>query len=171
MTMREAKELYLKYDCSYFAMCMKDFTGYMEYRRVEVPKKHENHWRNKKASLLFKEVCQKKDYLSFYRLYKTVVVFWDKRHLHIILKALKIIGFPMKMRDRIGVAEIILGSNCRTRNKGMILWAGDLKETEIVVFLYIYVCKILKNASDSNIELERRIQRSRKILRKIEENL
>ena len=40
MTTDEAKELYLKSNCSYFIMCTYHYSSYMEYRQLGLPKDH-----------------------------------------------------------------------------------------------------------------------------------
>lgn len=42
MTTKEAREIYLKSDCSYFVMCTNFYASYIEYKKLGLPTDLEN---------------------------------------------------------------------------------------------------------------------------------
>ena len=56
MTTKEAREIYLKSDCSYFIMCTKYYSDYIQYRQLEIPRNQETEWKNEKIQILYDEI-------------------------------------------------------------------------------------------------------------------
>ena len=97
MTTDEAKELYLKSDCSYFIMCTYHYSSYMEYRQLGLPKEQEDLWKNEKLRMLKVQMQKTGDYKIFGRLYDIAVTFRDYPRLFMMWDAFKqitAIGYP-----------------------------------------------------------------------------
>ena len=161
--MREAKDFYLKYNCSYFTMCMQDYSKYMEYRRIEVPDKQEKHWKCKKINMLYRQICIDKDCTLFHIMYTLAEDFWDYTQLEKLMRALEIINISNRAGDGIGIAEIILADKTPTTKGGMIYWAKEMGEYEMTEALYKYVKNILMGISRVNDREEKQIRQIKRL--------
>lgn len=167
MTTREAREIYLNADCSYFLMCTNNYSDYVEYRRLELPKAQEVVWKNEKIKMLYNDIRRTGDYRIFNRLYEIAVEFRDYEKLMLMLEALKQIKEPLTPRQRIDVAETILGRKLPKVRSGIIYWAYDNGQKGIAVLLMNQVLEFLKIPNVTEIELERKIQKGKRLCRKI----
>ena len=167
MTTREAKEIYLKSDCSYFIMCTNYYSDYMEYRRLEIPKNQETEWKNEKIKTLYAEVRRTGNVKMFRRLYEIAVEFRDYEKLQITINALRSIKEPLTPKQRLEVSETILGRKALKVRSGLIYWAYDNGQRGIAILLMDLVLEYLNIPNVTAIELERKIQKERRICKKI----
>lgn len=167
MTMQEAKEIYLKYDCSYFAMCSEDYSNYMEYRRAEVPQRKENEWKNRKIAAFYRELCITGNGDVFGKMYEIAADFWDYTHFKIVCSALEVMQKQKRIKERVKIAEIVVGGNYSVIKGGLIFWAGDLGKYDLANQLYKYACAIVCEISYMDTALEKRIMRMQRLLDKL----
>ncbi len=167
MTTREAREIYLNSDCSYFLMCTNNYSGYIEYRKLGLQKAQEEVWKNEKLQMLSAEMRRTGDYRIFQRLYGIAVEFRDYEKLGIMLDALKRIKKPLTPLQRIEIAETILGRKFTRVRSGMIYWAYDNGQKGIAILLMDEVLQYLDIPNVNELELERRIQKAKRLCKKI----
>ena len=167
MTTNEARELYLKSDCSYFIMCTYHYSGYMQYRKLDPPKMLESLWKNEKIQMLQREIRRTGDYQIFERLYGIAVTFRDYSNLFIMLDALKHIKGPLSIPQRISIAETILGPKVLKARSGLIYWAYDVGQKSAAIILMDQALKYLEVGSETDTELEKRIQKGKWICKKL----
>lgn len=167
MTIREAKEIYLKSDCSYFVMCSNHYSDYIEYRKLEIPKKQETEWKNEKIQMLYTEIRRTGNPLLFQRLCEIAVKFRDYEKLLIVMYALKSIKGPLTEKQRIAISEVILGKRSLKVRSGLIYWAYDNGQRGISTLLMDLVLEYLNIPNIINIELERKQQKLRRICKRM----
>lgn len=167
MTTREAKEIYLNSDCSYFLMCTNNYSGYIEYKRLGVQKSQEDTWKNEKIQMLLTEIQRTGDYHLFQRLYEIAVEFRNYEKLHVMMQALECIKKPMAPSQRAEIAETILGRKFMRVRSGLIYWAYDIGQRGIAILLMDRVIQYLSIPKVTDIELERRIQKGKRLCKKV----
>lgn len=167
MTTNEAKELYLASDCSYFKMCTSHYSSYLQYRQLGLPKEQEDKWKNEKLKLLQIEIQRTGDYRIFNRLYNIAVEFRDYKKLRLLLDAYKRIKHPLMIRERISVAETILGKRSSQARSGLIYWAYDIGQKGIAILLMDQALRYLEYPYGSDIELGKRIQKGKRLCKKL----
>ena len=69
ITLEDAKEMYLKYDCSTFAMAREDQPFYEVYRKLNIPKEMQEKWKQELFDQLKDQLKIKGSYRLFNRLY------------------------------------------------------------------------------------------------------
>lgn len=166
MTTKEAKEFYLKSDCSYFIMCKNDYSAYVEYKCLELSKEKEEEWKNERLQMLFQELQDTGDYRLFDRLYEVAAEFRNEEKLKFMLNVLNDIQ-NMNTVQKIAIAETILGKRGLKARSGMVYWACDIGRLDIAVILLERVEQYLNLSNVTDLELERRIRNGRGIYRKI----
>lgn len=171
MTTHEAKEIYLNSDCSYFLMCTNDYSGYIEYRQLGLQKAQEEVWKNEKLQMLSMEIKRTGDYRLFRRMYEIAKEFHDHEKLNIMLDALSRIKSPMTPEQRVDVAETILGRKFMRVRSGLIYWAYDTGQKGIAILLADAVITYLNLSTVTSVDLEKRIQKGRRLCHKITEEL
>ena len=121
MTTKEAREIYLDSDCSYFTMCTNHYAGYIQYRQLELPKEQEKIWRDEKIQMLCMEMRKTGDYRIFVRLCEITSKFHDYENLCLVLDALRRIKYPLASVERICVPQY-RGTPGPKRGSG---WVGE----------------------------------------------
>ena len=171
MTTKEAKELYLASDCSYFAMCTYHYSRYLQYRQLGVPKMQEDRWKEEKLRILQIEIQKTGDSRIFDRMYEIAAEFRDYKRLRMMLEAFKQIKHPLNLPQRVGLAETILGKRLPKARSGLIYWAYDIGQKSIAILLMEQVLQYLEIPNVSNVELYRRIQKGKRICKKLNTEL
>lgn len=167
MNTDEAREIYLKSDCSYFQMCNHNYSKYLEYRRLGTTKEEEEKWKNEKIHLLYQELRMKQDSRLFGKLYDITVEFRDCEKLQLMYEALNFLKYPMEPHHSVCVAEIILGKKAWRVRSGLIYWAYDIGQMEMAV-LFVYETMYYLNISHvTNVELNKRIKKMRRLCKRI----
>lgn len=167
MTTKEAREIYLKSDCSYFLMCTNYYSEYMEYRKLEITQDQEIEWKNEKIQMLYAEIRKTGSDRLFYKLFNIAVEFRDFEKLRIVTHALKCIKEPLKPDQRVSLAETILGRKSTKVRSGLIYWAYDNGQRGIAILLMDMVLEYLNLPNVTSIELNKRIQKERRLCKKI----
>lgn len=167
MTTNEAKELYLKSDCSYFIMCTYHYSGYMEYRQLGLTRRQENIWKDEKLRTLQIEMQKTGDYRLFGRLYEIAVTFRDYKKLRMMLNALEQIKHPLTIPQRVSLAETILGKRSLKARSGLIYWAYDVGQKGVAILLMDQVLKYFNIPDTDNEELVKRLQKGKRICKKL----
>ena len=104
MTTKEARDIYMKSDCSYFVMCTNYYTSYIEYKKLGLPSELENFWKDEKIQALAVEIRLNGDYRLFNKMYDIAVEFRDYEKLRILLDALRRISEPLTYKQRLSIA-------------------------------------------------------------------
>lgn len=167
MTTDEAKELYLKSNCSYFIMCTYHYSSYMEYRQLGLPKEQEDLWKNEKLRMLKVQMQKTGDYKIFGRLYDIAITFRDYPRLFMMWDAFNQIAQPLAINQRILVAETVLGKRFLKVRSGLIYWAYDIGQKGVAILLMDQVLKYLNIGETEDPELSRRVQKGKWICRKL----
>lgn len=170
LTINEARKLYLKSDCSHFAMCTTDYSAYLKYKCLELNREQEDMWKCEKIQMLYQELQRTGDYRLFERLYKIAAESRGEEKLKLMLRALKIIKHK-NLAQQISTAEAILGKKGRYGRDGLVCWAYDIGRKDVAVSLLEQAKKYLDMTNVTNIELEKRLRSGQSIYRKISEEL
>ena len=167
MTTKEAREIYLDSDCSYFTMCTNHYAGYIQYRQLELPKEQEKIWRDEKIQMLCMEMRKTGDYRIFVRLCEITSKFHDYENLCVVLDALRRIKYPLASVERICVAKSLLGRKELKVRSGSIFWAFDIGQKAIAIILMDYVLELLHRPDEDDLIIEKKIRKERQLCKKI----
>lgn len=168
MTIPEAKVLFQSYNCSYFRMCIENFCGYMEYRRLEIALWQEEEWKEERIREMYGEILKTGKTETFQEMYEIAADFHNREKLILLCNSLHGIPMPEKIQNRIELAETILGRKNRNVRSGMIYWAFDLHNLRLTVLLLFYVQSCLEEIKSRDIYMIRRVQRAKRLYRVIE---
>ena len=171
MTTDDARELYLKSDCSYFIMCTYYYSGYMQYRQFDPPKTLESLWKNEKLRMLQKEMQKTGDYRLFARLYDIDVTFREYSKLLIMMDALKQMKEPLAIPQRMDIVELIVGKKNLKARGGLIYWAYDVGQKSFAIILMDQVLKYLEVGTITDMDLDKRVQKGKWICKKLNKEL
>lgn len=163
MTLKEARELFLKSDCSYFNMCTEDCDKYLEYRRMGVPKSQEDAWRRERIQMLYIEIGRRKDLATFNRLYELGKEFRDFESLRTMMYAYKKIRMPLNPNDNIGLAATILGERHPRVRSGLVYWAFDNGQLGLALILMDQALQLLNMPKIEDEELIKKIIKKRRL--------
>lgn len=167
MTMKEARELYLKSDCSYFKMCTDYYSSYLEYRQLDLPEETELIWKNEKIQMLDLEMRRFRNYKTFLRLCDVAADFRDYEKLRIVLDSLGRLKNPLLPEQRVTVAETILGTRHPRVRSGLIYWAHDNGQRGIAILLMDQVLEFLFIPDVADQKLEKRIKSGQRLCKRI----
>ena len=169
MTIEEAKKLYLKYDCSLFAMAREDRSAYENYKALNISRKIENDWRQDLFNILFSEIKKIGDAALFTRMYYLLENMHNREKLYIMKDSLKYIKYN-DLKTKAYVSETVIGRKEIAERSGMIFWAYDIGEKEIAKELLLFVTNLLNSeVGDENITI--RIKRDIDTCRMIDSHL
>lgn len=171
MTTKEAREIYLRSDCSYFRMCNKDFANYIEYRKFGPTKEQEMIWKNEKIQILYREVRSSGRALPFERLYRIAEEFHDYEKLKIMCDALPFLSDSLSPKERVSVAELLLGKKAQKARSGLIYWAYDSKQRGMTLLFIDEAIHLLDISQDLDNELCKRVKKARRLCVKIIDEL
>lgn len=167
MTTKEAREIYLKSDCSYFVMCTNYYSSYIEYKKLGLPTDLENTWKNEKMVKLGVDIRRSGDYRLFQKICEIAEDFRDYEKLRMVLEALRSIREPLETRQRISVAETILGRRHPKVRGGLIYWAYDIGQKGIAILLMDQVLEYLFLPNAGDADLIKRVRKGQRLCKKI----
>ena len=167
MTIQEAREIYLKSDCSHFIMCTNYYSSYIQYKRQEISKEQEIIWKKEKVRMLSLEIRKTGDYRIFNRLYDITEEFHNYEYLQLLFDTLKRIRKPITADQSVCVAETILGRKAAKNRSGLIYWAYDIGQKAIAIVLMDQVLEFLHHPDLSDEKLEKLIRRLRRLCKNI----
>ena len=167
MTTKEAREIYLKSDCSYFVMCTNYYSSYIEYKKLGLPADLEKTWKNEKMLKLSVDIRRSGDCRLFFKICEIAEEFHDYEKLRMVLEALRSIREPTDPKLRIDVAESILGRRNPKVRGGLIYWAYDIGQRGIAILLMDQVLEYLYLPNVSEAELVKKIRKGQRLCKKI----
>ncbi len=146
MTLKEAKTIYLKYDCSLFAMAREEKLAYETYKLLNIPSLVEEKWRQEWIGILVERLKKSGSYELFNKIEDILEDCHNRKNLFVLKKALDYVIFE-NPEMRASVAEAILGRKDLSARSGMIFWAYDIGEHRIAKELLQFVMNLLTNQS------------------------
>ena len=157
MTIKEAKKLYFKYDCSLFAMARDDKDAYENYMSLNISREIENDWRQDLFNILSSEIKKIGDAALFTRMYYLLENMHNKEKLYIMKDLLKYVRYN-DLKTKAYVSETVIGRKDIVVRSGMIFWAYDVGEKDVAKELLMFVT-ILLNSEVADEKLNARIKR------------
>lgn len=155
MTLKDAKQFYMQYDCSAFAMAREDLPKYKEYKKLHISSLVEKKWQNEAIKKICLDIKNSKSVIAFNKLYDLSVKFRDKEKLDGLLDALKDIEDGLTYIQKVIVAETIIGRGELITRSGMIYWAYDLNRNDVALALLQKVFEYLDMQTEDDKLCER----------------
>ena len=149
MTIDEIKSIYFQYDCSLFAMAREDQIAFEQYRALKLPKKIEAEWKKELLTTLFEQLKEIGDIAIFMRIDNIMENFTNKESLIIMKNALNYIRFD-NLKQKLCVAESLIGRSDITERSGMIFGAYDLGEKELAAEFMRSTIELLNNEANDD---------------------
>lgn len=163
MTLDEAKELYMKYNCSLYQMFREEQDKYILYKELNITEEIEQYWKNEYIQHIYLLIKRTGDGMYFNQLYELASSFCDKERLSVLISALEYIDYSDDGMA-LCVAETIIGRKKVSVRSGMIFWAWKIGEFDMVLELIEKVQIII------TYEMSPKQQgRKARIIRKVEE--
>ncbi len=163
ITLEEAKEMYLKYDCSLFAMAREDQPFYEEYRKLNISEEMEEKWLQELFDHLKDQLKSKGSVDLFNRLYDLAEdghrYRYNRDRLLDLKEALAFVKYD-NLQDNAIISETIIGRLVLSERSGMIFWAFDLGEYEIAKELVLYTMDLLSYQPEED-RLRKRFEEDR----------
>ncbi len=156
MTLEEAKELYMKYDCSIYTMETAGY-GYSDYKKMNISRKQEQEWENELFISLFSQLHESGDAVIFYRMNAIAEKQKSREQLYVLKDALDDIKYE-NSEIRAWIAEKILGRSALPEKGGLVYWAYDLGEKKTAIELLCYSLNLL-DISDPSEKIKKRIEK------------
>lgn len=174
MTMTQAKEYFISKQCSHFAMGREDSDKYREYLLLQISRKTEKIWREERLNSIFQNILTPPKGVSLWEIYFDMANLVENintlQSLEIMGKAIEIIKEKLKLKDRVIIADIIIGDDDISRRKGLIFQSYRLKNKDLACS-FAKEALILLEIETTNSELERRAEEAKKTCKKIIEKL
>lgn len=124
MTLEEAKELYMKYNCSLFAMAREDMPNYTLYRELNIDRKLEKKWTKEAIAELLKDFEKSREARLFNRMYDLSIEIHDTKRLHLMMSLIDKVNIEDE-ETALCIAETIMSREIVSVRGGMIFWAYD----------------------------------------------
>lgn len=159
LTLEDAKAMYLKCDCSLYAMAREKPDLYIEYKKLNISKAMQEEWRQELFDILTEMLKSKGSINLFHRIYDLAEDGnrYNKERLFTLKKVLGFIKYD-NLKVNASVSEAIIGRKALSEKSGMIFWAYDLGECEMAKELVLYAKDLLSYQPMEN-ELRRRFER------------
>ena len=129
-TIEQAKEIFLSVNGSPFHMAREFPQRYSEYRQLNIAPQTELEWREELLTGQFKEIKETEDPKQLWIIYSRMCdVFVDLKTetaLQTMLEAASSIRDKVPKKERVIVAEMIIGRNARETRQGLIYTAYDM---------------------------------------------
>lgn len=155
MTIEEAKDLYIKYDGSLFALAREEKSKYEEYKSLEISNEVEEKWKQEQFLILYEQIKITGDATLFNRMYDYLEK--SKNNIAIMENALNYIKYDT-LDIKASVAETILGRKDIAVRSGLVFFAYDLKEYDLARRFLVFTNKILTEEAAGN-DIMSRIER------------
>lgn len=160
MTREEAKELYIKYDCSLFVMAREE-EKYDEYRTLKISVEEEKKWIQEQLLISYEQIKTSGDS----RIFNKMCSYFEKRksleNIMMIEEALKYVKYE-DPETKVSVVETILGKKDFSVRSGLVFGAYDLNDYEMAKRFLLFVKITLSNdfhQKDIAARVDRDIQR------------
>lgn len=158
MTIEEAKCLYIKYDCSLFAMAREEKNEYEKYKSLEISNEVEEKWKQEQFLFLYEQMKITGDSTLFNKMYSFLGKGMNREYIGIMEKVLKYIKYDT-LDIKVSVAETILGRKDISVRSGLVFEAYDLKEYDLARRFLVFANKILTDEISSN-DITSRVERA-----------
>lgn len=164
MSLEGAKKLFLLSNCSKFVMAREYFLEYQIYLSLGIEKETENIWRQEQLIKYFESIKSKSEdqnlWLIYSKMYELVEAIKDQNSLLIMVNALKQINDELDQKEKIIIAETIIGRKDRSCRSGLIYMAYDIGDRINAVF-FVEVCLRLVDGDISHMDLQRRAKEAK----------
>lgn len=164
MNLEEAKELYLKYNCSLFGMAREE-NRYEEYRNLNIPKAVEEEWRNEVFHTLKEQLKVTGTAKLFNRMCDISDCKHNKERLLDLIQALKDVRYDDLKMNAV-ISETILGRKALSVRSGMVFGAYDIGEPKLAKELLTFVLDLL-DSQEVDSDLTARYDSDRKLCHEI----
>ncbi len=144
LTLKDAKKIYLKYDCSLFALAREEPDLYNEYKRLNVSGIIEEKWKQELFIVLTDMLKRNGSVNLFNRIYDLSENGnrCDKERLLALKELLAFIKYD-NLKINASVSEAIIGRKAVAERSGMIFWAYDLGDRKTAKELVLYTMNLL----------------------------
>lgn len=152
MTIKEAKDIYKRNNCSLFVMAREDLDNYKLYKSLNIEKNLEMKWKGEVIEELVDLLRETGEYIIFNRLYDLAEGFHDRERLKLMIESIENIRIE-DAESSLCVAETIIGRKMLSVRSGMIFWAYDIgakKEAIILIKKAISFVNIGSNSEEVN---------------------
>lgn len=157
MTMEEAKNLYIKYDCSLFGMAREEKDSYEAFQALNISKVVLDNWRQELFDTLWIELRKTGEISIFTKMAYLSENVHNLERLNIMRSALEYIEYK-DLKTKAYVSETLLGRKDIPVRSGMVFWAYDIGEQEVAKELLKYVMELL-NSEENDENIKTRIKR------------
>lgn len=152
MTIKEAKELFLKYDGSLFAMAREESLAYENYKLLNVSSETVQKWKQELFLDLWEQLKGNGSGDLFNRMYNLSEDKHDRNNLLILKEALYEVDY-INLKVRASISETVLGRKVLSERSGMVFWAYDIGEEKIAKELLQFVLNLVTvTTADSKIK-------------------
>lgn len=168
MIIEEAKQLYVKYNCSLQAMFREAHDKYISYKELKIDGEMEQKWKKECIHQKITILERTGDVKCFNQLYELTVSINDKEHLDFLVSKLKSIRF-CSPKEVLCIVETILGRKKIAARDGMIFWALKLGEYGIAFDLIkiaekLLACEEISKCQERKERLFNKLQEIKKVL-------
>lgn len=161
MTLNEARELFFTYKCSKFSMARENLEVYESYLKLKIEKDIENGWREEKLIIDYIKLSNKPNqdnsWMVFSDMYNLVEVLKSSESLNIMKKSYQSIKNYLQEKDRIVIAETIIGRKSLSSRSGLIFISYDIGEKEDSLIFSQFVLELL-NTDFKDASLQKRAE-------------
>jgi len=149
MNLDEAKELFLSSNCSKFDLGRENPSAYKRYKELNIEKKQENKWREEQLVKYFEDIKKgnknQKHWITFNKMYDLVDSARTKNNLSVMSKAALIINNNLNEKEKVIIAEIIIGRKARSCRSGLIYLSYDLGDKKSASLFALMALELLEN--------------------------
>ena len=172
MTLEEAKELFFSSNCSKFNMGQEYPLEYQMYSNLNIRKEVENEWRYEQLEKYWEDIKLKEDkkWIIFNRMYDLVESLKNEKSIEIMKYTTKYLLTKLEQKERVIVAETIVGRKDRICRSGLIYITFDMGETAKAKTFANYALDLL-NITIYDDDLQKRIDITRKTCIEIKNEL
>lgn len=170
----EAKELFLSSNCSKFEMWKEFPHKYQLYLNLKIDIELENKWREERLSEYFEEVKNldenEKSWVIFVKMYELVEMIKNNDSLLIMENIINIICNNLNEKEKIIIAETIIGRRAREYRSGLIYISHDLGNDIETGLFANYSLNLLQDVTN-DADLEERANNAKAICNNIMKEL
>jgi hypothetical protein len=157
--MREAKQIFLSYNCSKYTMWRENPKQYELYDKLKIGIEVENKWREEQLENYFQEITTKsantKLWIQFNEMYELVAEIRNEKSIMIMDDVLNVIYEKLNAKDKVIIAETIIGRKARECRSGLIYISYDLGNQMQAALFAKYSFDLLNDAMQQNNQKER----------------
>lgn len=165
ISLEKAKEWFFTYNCSRFVMGREDHQKYQLYASLNIDKALENEWREEQLTLLYKNIekhnNKQKTCITFNQMYDLFENINNDKSLTIMIMVLERGVDTLEEKDKIVIAETIIGRKVRRCRSGLIFMAYDLGAVDKASLFAQYALELLEGVFE-DIKLKKRAESAKK---------